>query len=58
MSATHKTFEPPAANEQPHITYKVDKMTFIVEPVYNKGSSKTIHELLINLMVVDVKQTA
>ena len=32
------------------ITYKVDKMTFIVTPVYREGDGKTIHELLIDLM--------
>jgi len=30
--------------------YKVDKMTFIVTPVYREGDGKTIHELLIDLM--------
>jgi hypothetical protein len=31
------------------VTYKVDKMTFIVTPVYKK-TGKTVHELLLNLM--------
>ena len=32
------------------ITYNVDKMTFIVTPVYRKDPGNTIHELLLNLM--------
>ena len=32
------------------ITYKVDKMTFLVTPVYQESPGKTIHELLLNLM--------
>ena len=58
MSTTCKNLEPASTNEQKHITYNVDKMTFVVKPVYNKGSSRTIHEILLDLMVREVEQTA
>jgi hypothetical protein len=35
------------------ITYNVDKMTFIVTPVYRDGSGKTVHDILLNLMERD-----
>jgi hypothetical protein len=35
------------------ITYNVDKMTFIVTPVYRDDSGKTVHDILLNLMEKD-----
>lgn len=35
------------------IEYKVDKMTFIVTPVYSKKTKKTIHDLVLNLIKKD-----
>ena len=35
------------------ITYMVDKMTFIVTPVYREDSEKTVHDILLNLMERD-----
>ena len=58
MEETHKTTASPTANQQPCITYKVGKMTFIVQPIHNKTSSKTIYELLLNLMTKEAEQTA
>ena len=58
MNTTHKTFEISSVSEQACIAYKVDKMTFIVQPAYNKNSRKTIHELLLNLMVAEIDKTA
>ena len=39
------------------ITYELDKMTFIVTPVYRDGSGKTIHDILLNLMERDCEPT-
>lgn len=36
--------------EKESITYKIDKMTFIVTPVHRENSGKTIHDLILNLM--------
>ena len=58
MSTECNIFKSIAANEQDHITYNVDKMTFVVKPVYNKSSSRTIHEILLDLMLREVEQTA
>lgn len=32
------------------ITHKVDKVIFVVTPVYQKESDKTIHEILLKMM--------
>jgi len=43
--------EPKAsANSQEHI-YNIDKMTFIVKPVHRECATKTILDLMLNLMV-------
>jgi len=33
--------------------YELDKITFIVSPIYNVDSCKTIHDLVLNLMLID-----
>ena len=48
----------PAASEQNPLTYKVDKMTFIVSPVYRESDGKTIPELLLNLMLTEADKSA
>ena len=35
------------------VTYEVDKMTFVVTPVYRDGTGRTIHDILLNLMEKD-----
>jgi len=38
----------------PSYEYKVgDKRVFIVTPVYREDSGKTIHDALLNLMLID-----
>ena len=34
-------------------TYKVDKMTFIVTPVYRENGNKTVHDIILGLMIID-----
>jgi hypothetical protein len=48
MSERHPN-TPFQQNVEP-ITYKVDKMTFIVTPIYRNDPGKTIHDLLVDLM--------
>jgi hypothetical protein len=52
MCTEQKTLSTPQANTQ-EAAYKVDKMTFLVTPVHREESGRTIHELLLNLMVAD-----
>jgi len=35
------------------IEYRVDKYTFVVSPVFNEKSGKTIHQILLELMKKD-----
>ena len=52
MKPSKQRFDPPEQTAET-VTYNVDKMTFIVTPVYREGSGKTIHDLLLNLMKKD-----
>jgi len=38
------------SNTATPIKYDMEKITFIVNPIYNDDSNKTIHDLLLNLM--------
>ena len=35
------------------ISYTIDKITFIVTPVYRDGDGKTVHDILLDLMEKD-----
>ena len=46
-----------AATTAPTYEYKLDKITFIVEPVYREDSGKSIHDFILNLMKNDVEKS-
>jgi len=37
-------------NQTKPITYDVDKITFHVTPIYKDGKSKSVHDIILNLM--------
>lgn len=49
--------EAPATENTEEHTYKVDKMEFIVTPVYRIDSDRTIHDILLSQMKRDSVNT-
>lgn len=45
----------PIKTEKP-ICYKVDKITYVVEPYYREGTDKTIHDAILNMMARDSEE--
>jgi len=42
-----------ATEHSEECTYRIDKMQFIVEPVYREDSGRTIHDILLSQMKRD-----